>query len=96
MSESSIHIGKSGAVSYSGPDAVAYFRARSLRSALQLYIKTNGQVIPTRGMRITNMLRAAGEITNTKYKRTQAAMAIDDLTIWIATMQSALPITSDE
>jgi hypothetical protein len=96
MSESSIHIGKSGAVSYSGPDAVAYFRARSLRSALQLYIKTNGQVIPTRGMGITNMLRAAGEITNTKYKRTQAAMAIDDLTIWIATMQSALPITSDE
>jgi hypothetical protein len=47
-------------------------------------------------MGITNMLRAAGEITNTKYKRTQAAMAIDDLTIWIATMQSALPITSDE
>jgi hypothetical protein len=96
MSESSIHIGKSGAVSYSGPDAVAYFRARSLRSALQLYFKTNGQIIPTRGMGITNMLRAAGEITNTKYKRTQAAMAIDDLTIWIATMQSALPITSDE
>jgi hypothetical protein len=95
MTDSYIHLSKSGH-SFVGPDAVAYFRARSLRSALQLYIKTNGQVIPTRGMGITNMLRAAGEITNTKYKRTQAAMAIDDLTIWIATMQSALPITSDE
>ena len=96
MQESSIHIGKSGAVSYSGPDAVLYFRARAIKSALTLYVKTGGKVIPTRGMGITNMLRVAGEFTNTKYKRTQAAQAIDDLNIWIATMQSALPITSDE
>ena len=96
MQDSSIHIGKSGAVSYSGPDAVAYFRARSIRSAIQLYVKSGGQIIPTRGMGITKMLQVAGEFTNTKYKRTQAAQAIDDLTIWIATMQSALPITSDE
>lgn len=95
MQDSSIHIHAHG-VSYSGPDAVAYFRARSLRSAIQLYVKSGGQIIPTRGMGITNMLKAAGEITQTKYKRTQAAQAIDDLTIWIATMQSALPITSDE
>jgi hypothetical protein len=95
MTDSYIHLSKSGH-SFVGPVAVAYFRARSLRSAIQMYVKTNGQIIPTRGMGITNMLRAAGEITNTKYKRTQAAMAIDDLTIWIATMQSALPITSDE
>jgi len=95
MTDSYIHLSKSGH-SFVGPDAVAYFRARSLKSAIQMYVKSGGQIIPTRGMGITNMLRAAGEITNTKYKRTQAAQAIDDLTIWIATMQSALPITSDE
>lgn len=94
MSDSSIHISASGTM-FSGPDAVAYFRARALRSAIQMYVKSNGQIIPTRGMGKTRMLQSAGEITNTKYKRTQALAAIDDLGIWIATMQSALPITSD-
>ena len=55
MSDSSIRISKSGTM-FSGPDAVAYFRARSLASAIQLYVKTNGQIIPTRGMGITRML----------------------------------------
>ena len=84
-----------GGTTFSGPDAVAYFRARALRSAIQMYVKSGGQIIPTRGMGITNMLKSATEFTNTNYKRTQAQMAIDDLTIWIATMQSALPITSE-
>lgn len=94
MQDSSIKISKSGTM-FSGPDAVAYFRARSLASAIQLYVKTNGQVIPTRGMGITRMLATASEFTGVKYKRTQATQALDDLNIWIATMQSALPITSD-
>lgn len=95
MQDSSIHVHAHG-ISFNGPDAVLFYRARAIKSALTLYVKTNGQVIPTRGMGITNMLRVAGEITNTKYKRTQAAQAIDDLTIWIATMQSALPIISEQ
>ena len=94
MQDSSIRISKSGTM-FSGPDAVAYFRARSLASAIQLYVKSNGQIIPTRGMGITRMLATASEFTGVKYKRTQTAQALDDLNIWIATMQSALPITSD-
>lgn len=95
MQDSSIHVHAHG-ISFNGPDAVLFYRARAIKSALTLYVKTNGQVIPTRGMGITKMLAIAGEFTNTKYKRTQAQMAIDDLTIWIATMRSALPITCDE
>lgn len=94
MSDSSITISKSGTM-FSGPDAVAYFRACTLASAIQLYVKTNGRVIPTRGMGITRMLQTASEFTGVKYKRTQTAQALNDLNIWIATMQSALPITSD-
>lgn len=91
--ESSIHI-HAGGTTFSGPDAVAYFRARSLRSAIQLYVKSG--LIPTRGMGITKMLTLATEFSGVKYKRTEAQRAIDDLSIWIATMQSALPITSDK
>lgn len=94
MTDSHIRISPGG-TTFSGPDAVAYFRARALRSAIQMYVKSGGQIIPTRGMGITRMLQTATEFTNTKYKRTQAQMAIDDLSIWIATMHSALPITKE-
>lgn len=94
MSDSSIHLSASGTM-FSGPDAVAYFRARALRAAIQMYVKSNGQIIPTRGMGITKMLATASEFTGNKYKRTQTAQALADLNIWIATMQSALPITSE-
>lgn len=94
MQDSSIHLHKHG-TTFSGPDAVAYFRARALRSAIQMYVKSGGQIIPTRGMGITRMLQTASEFTSIKYKRGEALRAINDLTIWIATMQSALPITSE-
>ena len=94
MTDSSIHISRGG-TSFSGPDAVEYFRVRTLKSGLQMYVKSGGQIIPTRGMGITRMLQMAGTYTGIKYKRGEALRAIDDLSIWIATMQSALPITSD-
>jgi hypothetical protein len=94
MSNSSIHISASG-TSYSGPDAVAYFRARTLHSSISLYIKSGGQIIPTRGVGITKMLAIATEFTGNKYKRTEAAKALEELNIWIATMRSALPITAE-
>lgn len=94
MSDSSIHF-HTGGTTYSGPDAVAYFRARSLASAIQMYVKTQGQVIPFRGFGITKMLASATEFTGRTYKRTQTAEALDDLNVWIATMRSALPITTE-
>lgn len=94
MSDSSIRISASG-TTFSGPDAVAYFHALSLKSHIQMYVKSGGQIIPTRGVGITKMLAIASEFTGVKYKRTQTAQALDDLSVWIATMQSALPITKE-
>lgn len=94
MSESYISLSPAGTC-YSGPDAVAYFHARSLQGAISLYIKSSGQIIPTRGMTITKMLALATKITGKSYKRTQAQAAHDDLQIWTSTMRSALPITSE-
>lgn len=94
MQDSYIHF-SAGGTTFSGPDAVAYFRARALSSAIQLYVKSGGQIIPTRGMGITRMLQAASEFTGKKYKRTQTSQALDDLSIWIATMQSSLPTNSN-
>lgn len=95
MSDSFIHLSTSG-ITYSGPDAVDYFRARTLKSAIQMYVKSGGQIIPTRGVGITKMLAMASEYTGNKYKRTEAVRAIDELSVWIATMQSAIPVTSND
>ncbi len=91
MSESYIRLSPSG-TSCVGPDATLYFRALSLRGAIGLYVKSNGQIIPTRGMGITKMLTLSSEFTGKKYKRTQTADAMHDLDIWIANMRSALPV----
>ena len=77
---------------FSGPDAIRLQQAITLRSAIKMYVRSGGQIIPTRGMGITKMLALTGTITGKKYKRTQAEDAMRDLHIWIETMKSALPI----
>ena len=81
-----------GGALFSGPDAVRLQQAITLRSAIKMYVRSGGQIIPTRGMGITKMLALTGTITGKKYKRTQAEDAMRDLHIWIETMKSALPI----
>ena len=81
-----------GGVLFSGPDAVRLQQAITLRSAIKMYVRSGGQIIPTRGMGITKMLTLTTGITGKKYKRTQAEDAMRDLHIWIETMKSALPI----
>ena len=76
---------------YSGPDAVEFFRVHSLRSSILLYHKT--KLIPTRGLGITKMLSLASAITGQKYKRSETLRAADDLHIWLCNMRSALPTT---
>lgn len=83
-----------GSTTFYGPDAVHLFRALTLRNSIQLYAKTG--LTPCKGMGITKMLSLSTEFTNQKYKRTQAPQAISDLTIWIETMRSALPITHED
>ena len=86
----------SSGVLFSGPDAVRLQHAITLRSAIKMYVASGGQIIPTRGMGITKMLKLAGGVTGKTYKRSQATQAQDDLHIWIETMKSALPIFQQE
>jgi len=77
---------------FSGPDAIRLQQAITLRSAIKMYVRSGGQIISTRGMGITKMLKLASSITGLSYKRTQTEDAMRDLHIWIETMKSALPI----
>ena len=71
---------ESGAVVFSGRDAVEVFRAKTLASALRLYAKTGMK--PNRMYTPTNMLAAASQITGTKFKRGQFEEATKSLTDW--------------
>ena len=78
---------------FSGPDATHLFRAIALRSALKLAkagIKINRHTSPT------DLLKMAKLYTGKVYKRGQYDQARDDLTIWIDTMKSAIPIAIEE
>lgn len=68
-------------ISFSGTQGVQTYRALALKAGLKLYAKTGMK--PNSAWTITNMLRAAGEITGHKYKRSQIAGAVVDLESWI-------------
>lgn len=88
MTESSIIVNE-GSTTFAGPDAVRLYQAAVIRAALKLLIKG---IRPTRGATLTGTLKLAGQYTGTTYKRSEATLAIADLTIWIETMKSALPV----
>lgn len=77
---------------FAGRDAIQLYRATMLRSAIKLATK---RIQITRGLTMTKALAYASEYTGQKYKRTEAERAITDLTAWIETMKSALPITHE-
>lgn len=92
-SESSITLDASGRpVSYTGPDAVEVFRAKTIASGLQLWHKTG--IRPNRHWTPTAMIQAAGRITHKQYKinKKSVPFIVADLNLWINTMISALPI----
>lgn len=89
--DSELHIDKTGKVSaYIGPDATQLFRAKATKMAILLHQKTG--MVPTRGVTITKLYAIAGQYTGKKYKRGEHAKAISDLSIWINTMVTALPV----
>jgi hypothetical protein len=49
-------------------------------------------MIPTRGVTISKMLKMAEQYTGRKYKKSEAAYAVEDLHNWVTCMVSALPI----
>jgi len=83
-----------GMTMFSGPDAVAVFRAITLAAALDLYaragIKANRAYTPTR------MLQAATQITGFSFKRGEYALAANELRAWASLMRSGIPETTKD
>lgn len=79
-----------GGTTYTG-DAITLYRWKALQQAIILYTKTG--LIPTRGVTISKMLKAATEITSRPYKNTSEGrqQAVDDLQKSIATLKMAIP-----
>lgn len=78
------------ATSYVGRDATELYRVNMIKTCIKMYMKT--KIIPTRGVTITKLLKMATTYTGRKYKRSEAAYAVEDLHNWVLTMVSALPI----
>lgn len=93
MTDEGIHLTKDGELKMLvGRDAMQLMRVRTVMSGLKMYIDMNGRMILTRGATITVLLKIATEYTGRKYKRTEAARALSDLTEWANLMTTALPI----
>jgi hypothetical protein len=82
-----------GGTMFAGNDAVHLYRAAVVRSSLGLLQKG---IQPTRGMTMTKVLKLVTYYTGKTYKRTESNKAIDDLTVWIETMKSAIPVENKE
>lgn len=90
MADSYIGVSNGQCTSFVGPDAVNYFRAECLASALKFYAKTGMKI--TRNVTPTSMLKMATEYTGKSYKRGQYQQAADDVKRWADEMKAALPI----
>ncbi len=79
-----------GGVSITGPDAMLYFKAAHLRSALRLFARTG--IKPTRGVGGRQLMALATEITGKAYKARAYDQAVADLDVWLQTMRGALHV----
>lgn len=82
--------GRKEATSYVGPDAAELYRVNMIKVSIKLWMKTG--LIPTRGATINKLLNMATVYTGRKYKKSEAAYAVEDLHNWVTCMVSALPI----
>jgi hypothetical protein len=85
-----------GSTSFVGPDAVAFFAATAIASAMRLYLRTGLRV--NRAYTPKNMIAKAEEITGQKFTGTARAKleaAERALSTWAATMRAALPETTE-
>lgn len=79
---------------YVGPDATKLAQAIMLRSALMLYKR--GGIKISRAWSLKGGLFLAGQFSKKSYTRSQVDVAIEDLTVWIETMKSALPVEQEK
>jgi hypothetical protein len=99
MSEESYikKIGPDGGTFFVGPDAIALYRAITLRAALRLYAQSG--MLMTRGMTPTKLLRHASTYTGKVYGRgnvNKCQAAVKEMDEWIAAMRAALPVLDKE
>ena len=97
MDDSFVQVNDKGqTTSYVGRDAVKLYGVIALRACLMMYIRTNGRMIPTRGMTITRMLASAAALCGKQYKRGTSGIqqAIDDLTVWIEAAKASMPVVN--
>lgn len=90
MTDSYIEYNEGRATSFVGADATNYFRANTLRLGIKFYGETGMKL--TRHIGIKDMLAMAKEYTGKDYKgKKDCSRAVDDLTVWIEAMRTALP-----
>lgn len=92
MTESSITHSNGGTM-FAGPDAVRVFQAAALASGIGLLQKG---IMPRRGWSMRRALERATFYTGVTYKgKKDADKARSDLKVWIETMKSSIPTTSE-
>lgn len=84
------------ATTFVGSDATKLFAAATVRSAINLYLKTGMKA--NRAYTPANMLKFATNTTGKTYKRGKPGLtaAAADLEQWIAAMKSALPVVDKQ
>jgi hypothetical protein len=88
MDDSRIEVSRAG-TTFVGSDATRLYAAVSLRSGLKLL---KAGIKPNRAWSKTAALAAATRCTGKTYKLNAIDDAITDLSVWIETMKSALPV----
>lgn len=94
MTDSYVNLHDAG-TTYAGPDATKLFAAITVRSGINLYLKTG--LKPSRAYTPTNMSAFVSNITGKTYKRGKGglAQAAADLGLWIEAMKCAMPVVDD-
>ncbi len=93
MNDSHIVVGKSGATSFNGPDAVDLFRLITLRQGINMHKRFG--MIPTRGVTITRMLEMVTAFSGKPYKgKTKHDAALADLDARIAALKASMPVVA--
>lgn len=91
MNDSHIVVGKSGATSFNGSDAVDLYRLMVLRQSIHMHQRFG--MIPTRGVTITRMLGMVTAFSGKPYKgKTKHDAALSDLDARIAALKASMPI----
>lgn len=89
--ESKIVTSESG-TKYVGPIATDLYRAKVVRGALKMHVRTGGAFRLTRAASPARLLKLATEYTGKVYKRGRQAEALADMDAYIAAAEAEIPV----